>query len=283
MSALSPRDTVLCSGTVRGVRFADRLAAARAGEFSAISFLDSDYQQARREERLSDADLRAMLADHGLRVAEIDPLLNWVPGLESSMFGASEAEFYDIAEALGARSINLALALPMPFARELLTSAFAAVCDRAANLGLLVQLEPLPWTAVPSLAVAAGIVADAGRNNGGVMLDAWHWARAGADLDAVASCGGSVNGLQLSDAPAVAEANAIAETLHRRRLPGDGAIDLAGLMRRLDGAGCTAPVGIEVFSDELARLPATEIGYRAGARLRGVLARARAASRSAGA
>jgi sugar phosphate isomerase/epimerase len=149
------------------------------------------------------------------------------------------------------------------------------VCDRAANLGLLVQLEPLPWTAVPTLAVAAQIVADAGRDNGGIMLDAWHWARGGADLEAVARCGARVTGLQLSDAPAAGSDNPIFETLHERRLPGDGDIDLAGLMRGLDAAGCTAPVGIEVFSDELVRLPAREIGYRAGARLRRVLAAAR--------
>jgi sugar phosphate isomerase/epimerase len=273
---LGSRDTVLCSGTVRGVRFAERIAAARAGGLDAISFLDSDWERARDEEKLRPAELRAMLADAGLRVAEIDPLLNWVPGCQSRMFGASEAEFYDIAEALGARSINLPLALPFPFPRELLTAAFAAVCDRAANLGLLVQLEPLPWTAVPSLEVAAAIVADAGRANGGIMLDAWHWARAGADLDAVARHGARITGLQLSDAPAQGSDNPIFETLHERRLPGDGELDLLALLRALDAAGCTAPVGIEVFSDELVRLPAEEIGYRAGARLRRVLAAARA-------
>jgi sugar phosphate isomerase/epimerase len=273
MSALSARDTVLCSGTLGAVRFADRLTAARAGEFTAISVLDSDYERARAGEKLSHADMRAMLADAGLRVAEIDPLLNWVPGLESPMFGKSERELYDIAEALDARSINLALALPMPFPLPLLTAAFAAVCDRAADFGLLVQLEPLPWTAVPSLEVAAQLVAEAGRPNGGVMLDAWHWARGGGTLEAVERYGAAVTGIQLSDAPALADDNLIWETLHRRRLPGDGELDLAELVRRLDRAGCSAPAGIEVFSDELRRLPPQEIGYRAGARLRRVLLR----------
>jgi sugar phosphate isomerase/epimerase len=275
MTALGPRHTVLCSGTVRGVRFRERLAAARAGGLDAISFLDSDWARARAEERLRPAELRALLGDSGLRVAEIDPLLNWVPGCMSPMFGASEEEFYDIAEALGARSINLPLALPFPFARGLLTEAFAAVCERAGQRGLLVQLEPLPWTAIPSLAVAAQIVEEAGRANGGIMLDAWHWARAGADLEAARTHGARITGLQISDAPAAGSDNPIFETLHERRLPGDGELALAELMRALDAGGCTAPVGIEVFSDELLRLPAEEIGYRAGARLRRVLVAAR--------
>jgi sugar phosphate isomerase/epimerase len=258
------------------VRFADRLAAARAGGFTAISLFATDYERARDEERLGDADLRAMLADHGLRVAELDPLLNWIPGMESAFFGGSEDDFYRIAEALQPRSLNLALALPVPIPTETLVTAFAGVCDRAADRGLGVLLEPLPWTAVPSVTAAHEIVVAAGRANGGIMLDAWHHFRSGAPAAALDAAGARVLGVQLSDAPREAEANPIDETLHRRRLPGDGDIDLVDLVRRLDAAGCRAPLGVEVFSDELAELPAAEIGRRAGERVRHLLRQARA-------
>ena len=68
-------DTVLCSGTLRtGIPFRERLAAAEAGGFSGISLWGRDYQVA-RDEGLSDLDIRLLLADHGLSVAELDPCL----------------------------------------------------------------------------------------------------------------------------------------------------------------------------------------------------------------
>jgi sugar phosphate isomerase/epimerase len=163
----------------------------------------------------------------------------------------------------------------MPFGLDLLTTAFAGVCDRAARLGLRVHLEPMPWTAVPTVEVARRIVVDAGCGNGGIMLDAWHFARAVTPLAALDAAAPHVIAVQLGDAPARAEANLIDETLHRRRLPGEGDLDLAALVRRLDAGGCEAPIGIEVFSDELLQLPPREVARRAGDALHAVLARAR--------
>jgi sugar phosphate isomerase/epimerase len=273
---LGPEDLVLCAGTLQNVSFAARVAAARAGGFAAISLFAADYQRARDEEKLGDGELRALLADHDVRVAELDPLLNWVPGLENDFFGPSEADFLRIAAALGARSLNLALPLPMPLPLPTLVAAFAGVCDRAAAQGLVVHLEALPWTAVPNVAVAAQIVGEAGRDNGGLMLDAWHHFRSGAGNDAIdALDGGRLLAVQLSDAPAAVDPDPIGETLHRRRLPGEGDIELVDIVRRLDAVGSRAPIGVEVFSAALAERPAEEIARMAGDKLRAVVARAR--------
>jgi sugar phosphate isomerase/epimerase len=274
---LGPGDLVLCAGTLPRVGFAERIVAARVGGFQAISLFPTDYQRAREVEQLSDADLRALLDDHDLRVAEIDPLLNWIPGMESDFFGPGEHDFFRIAEAVGARSINVALPLPAPLPLPTVVAAFAGVCERAAEHGLRVHLEALPWTAVPNVVVAADVVQQAARANGGFLLDAWHHFRSGtpnAALDALD--GARVFAVQLGDAPAAADPDPIGETLRRRRLPGDGDIDLADLVRRLDAIGSRAPIGIEVFSEALAERPSEEIGRRAGAALRDVVGRARA-------
>jgi sugar phosphate isomerase/epimerase len=70
------------------------------------------------------------------------------------------------------------------------------------------------------------------------------------------------------------EADPIAETLHRRLVPGEGDADLVGLLRHLAAGGCTAPIGVEVFSDALAELPVREVARRVAAAARGVLAAA---------
>ena len=54
----------------------------------------------------------------------------------------------------------------------------------------------------------------------------------------------------------------VKETMEARRLPGEGAIDLVGLIRTLDGIGCSAPIGVEVFSAELRQLPPVEAARR---------------------
>ena len=60
--------------------------------------------------------------------------------------------------------------------------------------------------------------------------------------------------------------------LHERQLPGDGALELGGLVQGLREIGAVAPVGVEVFSDELHALDPLEAARRAGAALRRVLA-----------
>ena len=65
------------------------------------------------------------------------------------------------------------------------------------------------------------------------------------------------------------------ESMHARRLPGDGDIDLLGLVRTLDAIGCSAPLGAEVFSDDLAGLTPAEVGRRVGEATRALLASAR--------
>jgi sugar phosphate isomerase/epimerase len=108
------------------------------------------------------------------------------------------------------------------------------------------------------------------------MLDTWHWLRGGGTLaDVKALPGARVGAVQLSDAPAQAEGDPVEETLKRRRLPGLGDADLVGLVRALDEAGSRAPIGVEVFSDELAARPVGEIARRCAEATRAVLREAR--------
>jgi len=280
--ALGFGDLVLCAGSAPAAGFVERARAAAAAGFAGLSLFADDVHRARAQ-GLSDADLRAVLRDHGLAVAELDPLLSWLPqpegggGLraEGRAFQAhGEDDFYAIADALGgARAINAVLADP-PDDPGRVADAFAALCERAAAHGLLVTLEFLPWTRIGDAAAAARIVERAGRGNGGVMLDAWHHARSGAPHASVRAA--RVAGIQLSDAPARPEPDPIDETLHRRLLPGAGDADLVGLLRHLAAGGCRAPIGVEVFSDALAALPVDELARRAAAATRRVLAAARA-------
>jgi sugar phosphate isomerase/epimerase len=279
---LGAHDTVLCSGTLRtGITFRERLAAARDGGFTGLSLWGRDYQAA-RDEGLSDPDVRLLLADHGLSVAELDPAWWWLPGASDihippehdgeRIFRFGERELFGVADAVGARSLNAVDVFGGAWSLEEAAAAFAGLCDRAAEHGLVVHLEFLPWSRIPDLATAWRVVNAADRPNGGLTVDAWHYFRSGPDGELLRSIpGASILGVQLCDAPAVAEADPLQATLHERLLPGDGELDLHTLLADLRAAGAVAPMGVEVFSDELHALDPVEVGRLAGASLRALL------------
>jgi sugar phosphate isomerase/epimerase len=262
MATLGPTDLVLCSGTLpRDTAFLERLEAASAAGFTGISLWGRDYGAARHE-GYGDADLRSMIDDHGLLVAELDPAWWWTPGARQfwippsadpvDIFRFDENEIMRLAEVLGARSINAADVLGGAWTMEEGAEGFAALCDRAAEHGLLVHLEWLAWSKVADLDTALEIVRLADRPNGGLNVDTWHCARTGttaAQLRALPA--DRVLAIQVDDGPAAAEADLVDATLHHRRLPGAGEFDLVGYLRALGDAGVGVPIGVEVFSDEL--------------------------------
>jgi sugar phosphate isomerase/epimerase len=282
---LDAGDLVLCSGTLpRATSLRDRIAATLAGGFAAMSLWGRDYAAARRD-GLSDSDVRALLDSNGVAIAELDPAWWWLPGADAvaaavpakfdseEVFAYSEAELFRIAEVVGARSINAVDIFGGEWTIDDAAEAFAGLCDRAREHDLVVHLEFLPWSRIPDVATSWEIVRRADRPNGGIAVDAWHYFRSGADEQTLRSVPGDrVLGIQLDDGPRVAEANLLEATLHARVLPGEGELDLAGLLRVLREIGAVAPVGVEVFSDQLHALAPREIGRRAGGALRRVLA-----------
>jgi len=283
---MGPDDLILCSGTLRrGVPFAERVAAASAAGFAGVSLWGRDYAAA-RVEGLTDADMRAMLDAHGLRVAELDPAWWWLPGasdvhippgLDSEdVFRFGEADLFAMADALGARSLNAVDVFGGDWGVDDAAEAFAALCGRAAEHDLLVHVEWLPWSKIPDLATALSIVQRAGPPNGGLNVDAWHLVRSGVTLDALRAVPGPlVLGIQLDDGPLEAEPNLVEATLHAREVPGQGAFDLPGIVGALHDTGTTAPVGVEVFSDALHALPPEDGARVAAEATRETLGRAR--------
>jgi sugar phosphate isomerase/epimerase len=275
---LGPDDLVLHAGTLRHASVAEKCAAAVAGGFRAITLYPEDVARARAE-GLALTEIGRLVADHGLVVADLDPLLCWLPGepIPPGFTAATEPEFHAMADALGARSLNVAQGFGRHVDLDRAAEALAGVCDRAAEHGLLVTLEYLPWSGIPDARTALAIVERTGRENATLMVDTWHSFRGGVDDAQLAAIPGvRVGSVQINDAPAERAADLVAETLNARLLPGAGAIPLVRWLRILDAIGSRAPIGVEVFSQALDALPPVEVGRRCGAAARAVLAAARA-------
>jgi sugar phosphate isomerase/epimerase len=142
-----------------------------------------------------------------------------------------------------------------------------SVYDRVAKFaglfaaaGVRLALEFVPYTEVRTLDAARAVCDRVGRAECGLLIDTLHLARSGGSAADVAQLApDEIAAVQLADAPAIAPADLPAESRESRRLPGEGALDLAGFAAALSRCGWTGVVSTEVLSAELRRLPATEL------------------------
>lgn len=277
---LGPNSICLWASCMRHTSFQEFVEAAAAGGFDAIALWPIQYESARAA-GLSYNDMRLMLKDHGLVISELDALFGWVPGAENFQLSGlpkiyGEDVFFQIADSLGARTINAPCMLSYRPETEIVVKAFGALCDRAARHDLKVALEFIPWTGVPDIMSAVEIVQKANRPNGGILLDTWHLHRSSGGVREVLSVPGkTIIATQFNDASPVRGNDLAYEARHGRLFPGEGVIDLVGIIRALDSKGCTAPVGIEVISDEMNALSPIEGARRAGSSMRSILNKAR--------
>ncbi len=238
--------------TIPNATFADRVVAAAAAGFDGIGLRPGDRRRALAA-GATDDDLRGVLAEHGLAVVEIDVITGW-GGSAADVEGARahEDRVYELVDALGGRHVTVVGDTEGPADR--VAELFAAMCDRAAEHGLGVGLEYLPWTTVPTLGAALDVVEAAGRPNGGVVVDAWHHERGDADWALLADVDPArVAGIQLCDGRPATDEPLLTQTFHRA-VPGEGVFDLVRFLSSLAPVLDTAPLCVEVISPALAAL-----------------------------
>jgi sugar phosphate isomerase/epimerase len=258
--------------------FDDRVAAAARAGFTGIGLLFDDYAALRASGR-SATDLLGVLDRHGVRVLEVEFLFDWaLDGPRAEAARTAEAALHAMVEVFAPHHMNVGdLQSPRDLAPlDVVAERFAGVCDRAAEHGTRVALEFLPWTGLADLATATQVVHAAGRPNGGLLIDAWHYFRGHPDHASVRGLSaGDVVAVQLDDADAEVVGPLFEDTMFRRRLPGEGTFDLIGLVQTLDAIGVDVPYSVEIMSTAEQSLPVEQAARRAHDAASTVLARAR--------
>ncbi len=246
----------LSAMTLRYASFADRVLAAAAAGFTGIGMGVVDWLDARRND-FSEEQLRDYVARHGLQVSELEFLKDWWAEADVRGVRLEEDLLFYLADVLDVPQINAGLFDEVPF--DTAVAGFRRLCARAQDHGVRVALEFMPYSALPTLEHARAVVTASGATNAGLMLDAWHWHRAGT---AAGASGGQVQdllaldpalvfGVQLSDAQATPNPDLRYEGRHQRVLPGHGVADLSAFVGAGQSIGVTAPFAVEVLSDEL--------------------------------
>jgi sugar phosphate isomerase/epimerase len=181
------------------------------------------------------------------------------------------APFIDAAAELGAKHV---LATGDDPDERRLAARFDELCELAGRSGLTVDLEFVPWMSIADLTLASRMVRTVARANFGIAVDALHFDRSHSrayDLAALPRTW--FRYVQLCDGPGVwtsDRASLLHAAVSERLFPGEGAIDLVGLLRALPRG---IPIALEIPTATLARtVPAAERLQRAVAATRKLLA-----------
>jgi sugar phosphate isomerase/epimerase len=216
-------------------------AAAAAGFDSVGIWIEPDLWTNARAR-----DVRRRVEDSNLTILDAEVI--WIkPGqLDSNAYRS-----LDIAAELGAPNVLVVSTDPDEGATA---KKFAALCHHARPAGINISLEFMAFLAVPDLASALRVLAQADQPNGRLLIDPIHLSRAGgtpADLTGVpqhyfayaqfCDAGG--------DMPARGDKAAIrTEALDGRLMPGEGFLPLAELLAVLPE---NLPLSIELRSKPL--------------------------------
>ncbi len=259
---LHATDLVLSWGTIAGAGFGDRLAAAAGAGYRGVGLRPVDRERAHAE-GLDDVAMRSMLADLGLEVWEIEVLHDWAAGGERGTRSQRfEERLFGLADAVGGHCI-VAVG-DIPDGVDAAAERLAALARRAADHGLGVAVEFVPFTQVADVATAWEIVRRCGAPNAGIDVDSWHHLRGTGDDAALRAVPAErVFMVQLDDAAAApASSDPLTDTAHHRLPPGEGELDLRRFVDVVRGMGVDAPWSLEVLSDALAGLPAADAARR---------------------
>ncbi|MEP7328014.1 MAG: sugar phosphate isomerase/epimerase, partial [Betaproteobacteria bacterium] len=191
-------------------------------------------------------DVRARLADTGVRVLDIE-ILRLKPDTDVHDF----LPVLETAARLGAR--NALVAGNDPDEARLIDN-LGALCDLAAPFGIAPCVEPMPWTDIRNFAQGVRIVRAVARSNLGLLIDPIHFDRGGSVAAEIAQVPTAwLRYAQLCDAPAARPTDTdtlLLQARAERLLPGDGGLDLSGILRALPA---DTPLGLEIPMATLAR------------------------------
>jgi sugar phosphate isomerase/epimerase len=175
------------------------------------------------------AQVERRLADTGVRMLDVE-VFRLTPETKINAFESAMAT----AQRLGATELLVHGADPD---EARLIDTFGRLCDLAARYGLSANLEPMPWVDVSNVAKAMRILDGAARANGALLVDAIHFDRAGDTPQALAKVERRrLRYMQLCDARPERPSDMqeiIRQARGDRLFPGEGGLDLKGLLRAL--------------------------------------------------
>jgi sugar phosphate isomerase/epimerase len=272
-------ERVLWEACVRAHPYEQQLDATVAGGFDALS-MPPHVALANAERGLSARQMRTMAEDRGITLSHLDGGIGFMPmtlptGAAPRLirrFGIPREQVLALASDLGVHCLcTVGIFDKGLYRTDELIDGFQQLCDLAAERGMDVTLEPMAFFGMQDFRLAAEVVREAGRPNGALLFDGWHFTRVGPDMLLLPELhkSGPID-IQINDGAAEPlGASVLEDSTEHRMFPGEGAFDTIGYLQAI-GPEHIRSFGVEIFSAELDKIAAVEAGRRAGQALRDV-------------
>jgi sugar phosphate isomerase/epimerase len=237
----------------------DRCAQAARVGFKGIGLWHADTLH--QLETRSLKEMKAIFDDAGLKYLEVEFLADFFAPVGTNERADSDKLrrlLFETAATFDAHHIKVGNIPGTPCELDVLTEAFAGLCDDAAeHTDAAIAYEFMPFDVnVRDLGTALQLVQGAGRANGGLAIDTWHMSKlniAPEELHRIPA--DYLSWVELSDGQFEDMEDTLDEVINRRRLPGEGQFDIPGYVRACQQAGYPGPWGVEVLSEDLRALP----------------------------
>jgi sugar phosphate isomerase/epimerase len=229
--------------------------AARAGyDFVSLRTIymglpnEPNYDLASNKELLRET--KAALSETGLGLHDIE-----LARINEETDPRKYLPAFEVAAELGCKEVISSVWTPK---RELALERFRATCDLARPLGLRVNLEFMVFSEVKTLADAIGFLRAAGARNAGLLVDTLHFHCSRGELQELEAVPRELLGFaHLCDGPAKIPSTTegiIYVARAARRYPGEGGIDIAGIVNSMPDLVCSIElpnyIKVEIFGRE---------------------------------
>lgn len=235
--------------SMRNAPMSERVSAAAAAGFNGIGLRPEEVPNL-RSQGWENSRIRDLVADHGVRISEIEPL---------RIFRDDLLELcVELAVFFNAPRIQVA----PPFDPTLDLAAAASWLRNAADrlAPAVLAIEFIPTTGLADLPTTDRLIEMIDRPNVGSCVDAWHVFR-GAGIESLADLNPAlVSVVQIGDGAMIPVLDDYIEDCLRYRQPvGEGEFDVVSFLSIMPS---NAPISVEVISIELDALPPAQVARR---------------------
>ncbi len=231
-------------------RFEDRVMAAKEAGYEGIGLRSETYVDALNE-GLFDQDILEILKKHGMKVTEVEYIVQWAEEKRSYEQKYKEQMCFHMCELFGVGHINCGLM--EDYSVDYTAQKLKELCQRAGRY--IIGVEPMPYSGIPDVKKGWEVVRASGCDNAKLILDTWHWVRADQPtelsvLDGIPA--DKIISIQINDVWDRPYAKSILrdESMHDRLAPGTGIGSTIPFVKMIREKGIQPKaIGVEVISD----------------------------------
>jgi sugar phosphate isomerase/epimerase len=213
--------------------------------------------------------IRRILAESGLEYLELEVLTDWFANgerflnfsktLHLMLQAVNELPIVHLKAVGDAILEGDTSAKAESWSIERMINSFGELCQKAAAADTSIVLELYPGSNVRDIDTARRIVEGANQDNGGLLIDIWHLARGGIPYRKIEEIPlRFIKHIELDDASANQIGTIFEDTVLRRKLPGEGNLDVPAFLKCVRKTGYAGLYGVEIVSEQQRKLSVEE-------------------------